>query len=136
MRFQLLAKLLSLAAASTMALSTPALAQDQQTYKFQITNFTELAVEVTCESGGDPAETVAMDGTSGVITCSTDELTVVQWHTNITRTITRPNSFDSPGDTCAAEDVLHSTLGGTTYWVGGVVVAQYSSMYMNTSCES
>ena len=69
-----------------MALSTPSLAQDQEAtvYKFKVTNFTELDVEVTCGDESGTPQTVASDDTSSVITCGTDEIEVVQSGTNIT----------------------------------------------------
>ncbi|MCZ0952928.1 MAG: hypothetical protein OXJ56_10100 [Rhodospirillaceae bacterium] len=129
----LLAKLLSLAAAGMVALSTPALAQDQEAtvYRFKVTNFTELDVNVTCGDGSGTQETVASDDISPVITCGTDEITVVQSGTDITMT------FGGRGNDCQPEDILHPVLGGTTTWLGGVLQTEfpYASMHAHVSCD-
>ena len=130
----LIRSLLSLVAVGAMALPVPALGQtDSETeYKFKVTNFTELEVSATCETGDAETETVGVDEASSVITCPSDGLRIVQSETNIAITFRR-----GTGDDCQPEDILHAVLGGTTTWQGGNVLTQfpYASIHANLGCE-
>ena len=130
---------LVLLAVGAMALSTPALGQVQDAYKFKVDNGTALAVTATCVVGSGEVN-VEKDEVSGVITCNSDGLQVVQSETNITATYSRADDYNygsSAGDNCEPGDILRINLGGTTTWAGDRVLTQfpYASIHALIGCE-